>query len=97
MERNTKDGLREIIHQEREIELAFEGHRLWDLKRWKKSAEFLNKDVKGWNIFGKTSTEYYQVNKVFEQEFVAPRDYLFPISLRAILRNTNLVQNPGWN
>lgn len=94
---NTKDGLREIIHQEREIELAFEGHRLWDLKRWKKSAEFLNKDVKGWNIFGKTSTEYYQVNKVFEQEFVAPRDYLFPISLRAILRNTNLVQNPGWN
>ncbi|MCY4779151.1 RagB/SusD family nutrient uptake outer membrane protein [Sphingobacterium sp. UT-1RO-CII-1] len=93
---NTKDGLREIIHQEREIELAFEGHRLWDLKRWKKAADFLNKDVRGWNFIGKNAEEYYQVGKVFEQKFVAPRDYLWPISLSALLRNPKLVQNPGW-
>lgn len=93
---NTIDGLREIIHQEREIELAFEGHRLWDLKRWKKAATFLNKDVKGWNIFGKTTAEYYQINKIYEQTFVSPRDYLWPLSLNATLRNSNLVQNPGW-
>src|SRR5690606_17806556 len=30
-----QEGLREIIHQERMIEMAFEGSRYWDLKRWK--------------------------------------------------------------
>lgn len=93
---STQDGLREIIHQEREIELAFEGHRLWDLKRWKKSVNFLNKDVRGWNVKGETSSQFYQVSKVYEQTFVAPRDYLWPISLNTLLRNPNLVQNPGW-
>ncbi|WP_418895489.1 RagB/SusD family nutrient uptake outer membrane protein [Limibacterium fermenti] len=92
----TQNGLREIIHREREIELALEGHRLWDLKRWKESVVFLNKDVKGWNVKAGTASQYYQVNKIYEQTFVAPRDYLWPISLNAILRNPNLVQNPGW-
>ena len=93
---DTKEGLRKIIHQEREIELAFEGHRLWDLKRWKEASDFLNKDVKGWNVYGETPQEYYQINKVYEQKFVAPRDYLWPLSLAATLRNANLIQNPGW-
>lgn len=93
---NTKEGLREIIHQEREIELAFEGHRLWDMKRWKKSEEYMNRNVTGWNYVGKTPSEYYQLNKVFEQKFVAPRDYLWPLSISSLLRNQNLVQNPGW-
>lgn len=92
----NEDGLREIIHQEREIELAFEGQRLWDLKRWKKSVEYLNKDVRGWNVAGRTAAQYYQVSKVYEQTFVAPRDYLWPISSNSLLRNSNLVQNPGW-
>jgi hypothetical protein len=39
---NTKEGLREIIHQERLIELAFEGHRFWDLRRWLKAHIYLN-------------------------------------------------------
>lgn len=93
---NTQDGLRKIIHQEREIELAFEGSRLWDLKRWKEANNYLNKDVRGWNLNGKTDKEYYQVNRVYEQKFISPRDYLWPISLNALLRNSNLVQNPGW-
>lgn len=93
---NSKEGLREIIHQEREIELAFEGHRLWDLKRWKKAEEALNRDVLGWNFVGKTETEYYQLNKLYEQKFVSPRDYLWPLSVSSLLRNENLVQNPGW-
>lgn len=93
---SDKDGLREIIHQEREIELAFEGHRIWDLRRWKKSVDFMNKDVRGWNLTGRTPAQYYQVNKIHEQTFVAPRDYLWPLSINSLLRNSNLVQNPGW-
>lgn len=94
---DSQDGLREIIHQEREIELAFEGHRIWDIRRWKKAEEFQNSTIKGWNVMGRTPGQYYQVNTVYEQTFVSPRDYLWPISLNTMLRNPKLVQNPGWN
>lgn len=92
----TKDGLRDIIQQEREIELAFEGSRLWDLRRWKKAILFQNRPIKGWDIMKKTDVEYYQARTLFMQQFIAPRDYLWPIEDGELLRNKNLVQNPGW-
>lgn len=94
--RNT-EGLREIIRQEREIELAFEGERLWDLRRWKKAADFQNKNVTGWNVRGKTAREYYLPTRIDEQRFITPRDYFWPISIGEMRRNPNLVQNPGWD
>jgi len=93
---STKDGLREIIHQERLIELAFEGHRLWDLKRWKKANAMLNQPIQGWNMKGETTNTYYQVNTVFPQRFVSPRDYFWPINEGSLIQNPNLVQNVGW-
>ena len=41
----TKDGMREVIHQERMIELALEGHRYWDLRRWKLAGEYFSKPL----------------------------------------------------
>src|SRR5690606_37946649 len=41
----SKEGLREIIHQERLIELALEGQRFWDLRRWKKAIEVMNAPI----------------------------------------------------
>lgn len=92
----NKDGLREIIQQERDIELAFEGSRLWDLRRWKTAEIFQNKDVQGWDIYGKTTPEYYRLRTLWNQEFVSPRDYLWPLKEDELLKNQNLVQNPGW-
>lgn len=92
----TKEGLREIIHQERLIELAFEGHRFWDLKRWKKAVEVLNAPITGWNIRGEDTNSYYQVRTIYQQQFIAPRDYFWPIGENTIIQNPNLVQNPGW-
>ncbi|MDN5204257.1 RagB/SusD family nutrient uptake outer membrane protein [Fulvivirgaceae bacterium BMA10] len=92
---STKEGLREIIQQERMIELAFEGRRFWDLRRWKRASEFLNKDVQGWNSLGKTTEDYYKVVTLGKYKFLR-RDYLWPISEQDIIRNSNLVQNPGW-
>src|SRR5690606_20069951 len=46
----TKDGMRAIIRRERLIELAFEGSRFWDLRRWKESARELNGPVRGWDV-----------------------------------------------
>ncbi|MDR1336754.1 MAG: RagB/SusD family nutrient uptake outer membrane protein [Tannerella sp.] len=93
---DRKEGLREIIYQEREIELAFEGQRIWDLRRWKKAADFQNKNITGWNTGGRNAAEYYQPVTLFNQQFVTPRDYLWPIATFSLQRNPNLVQNPGW-
>jgi hypothetical protein len=92
----TKEGLREIIHQERLIELAFEGKRYWDFRRWKTANEELNENITGWNIFGSDAESYYQVSTVYRQEFVAPRDYLWPLQENTLLQNPSLDQNPGW-
>ncbi|OJV40814.1 MAG: hypothetical protein BGO29_14675 [Bacteroidales bacterium 36-12] len=92
----TKEGMREIIRQERLIELAFEGNRFWDLRRWKKAAEELNSPVLGWNISQKDALDYYQIRTVFQQKFIAPRDYLWPIRTAEMTVNSNLIQNPGW-
>src|SRR5690606_15505829 len=46
---NTKEGLRQIIQRERNIELCFEGSRFWDLRRWKLAAQELNKNITGWD------------------------------------------------
>jgi hypothetical protein len=92
----TQAGLREIIHRERLIELAFEGQRFWDLRRWKKAFDELNKDITGWTILGKTNDTYYKERLVFTQRFIAPRDYLWPIGNYDTRRNAKLVENPGW-
>lgn len=91
----TKDGLREIIHQERMIELAFEGKRFWDLRRWKKAIEELNEPITGWSTDQETAEGYYRERVVFNQTFTT-RDYFWPIKEDAIFRNNELVQNPGW-
>lgn len=92
----SQEGLREIIQQERMIELAFEGSRFWDLRRWKRASEELNDPITGWNVYGEEAASYYQVTTIYQQEFVAPRDYLWPIDDNTILQNQALKQNPGW-
>ena len=91
----TKDGMRKIIHQERMIELALEGHRYWDLKRWKLATEYFNKPIQGWNIFRSDVEGFYEVESIFYRNF-STKDYLWPISQNELLRNPNLIQNPGW-
>lgn len=92
----TTDGLREIIHQERGIELAFEASRFWDLRRWKTAYEKLNAPIYTWNITRENTADYNQRILEFNQSFTAPRDYLWPISEKELQINTNLVQNTGW-
>ncbi|NLR66415.1 RagB/SusD family nutrient uptake outer membrane protein [Chitinophaga varians] len=93
---STKEGLRDIIHQERMIELCFEGSRNWDLRRWKKAVIYENKPVLGWDVNQRVASEYYRPRVLFQQTFVAPRDYLWPLREYDLTVNTNLVQNPGW-
>lgn len=91
----TKEGLRDIIHRERLIELAFEGKRFWDLRRWKESVDELNKPITGWDLDQETAEGYYRERVIFSQTF-STRDYLWPLNENTILANNMLVQNPGW-
>lgn len=93
---SSKEGLREIIQRERAIELIFEGSRFWDLRRWKTANEALNQGIYGWNLEGESVQAYYQPKLLYDQKFVAPRDYLFPLKQSDLIDNPRLVQNPGW-
>lgn len=91
---NSKAGLREIIRKERLNELALEGKRFWDLRRWKQE---LPSEIKGWNIKGKTAEDFYRINVVFERPTYIYKDFLWPIKVDALQKNPNLIQNPGWD
>ncbi len=90
---NTKTGMREIIHIERLNELACEGKRFWDLRRWKQE---LPREVKGWYIQGETAQEFYRVTTLYLRTKYSYKDYLWPLKVETILKDPNLVQNPGW-
>ncbi|QZE15301.1 RagB/SusD family nutrient uptake outer membrane protein [Halosquirtibacter laminarini] len=93
----TKTGLREIVHQEREIELALEGRRFWDLRRWKECESLMNnKVIKGWNVLSPNGDEgYYTLTNLYQQSFTI-KDYFWPIREGNLNINPNLVQNIGW-
>jgi hypothetical protein len=91
----TQSGMREIIHRERAIELAFEMHRFWDLRRWKKALESFGQPIQGWNVNKETSEEFYQVITIRNVDYHL-KDVLWPIRQYDLSVNTNLFQNPGW-
>ncbi|MDR1172441.1 MAG: RagB/SusD family nutrient uptake outer membrane protein [Bacteroidales bacterium] len=91
----TQSGLREIIRQERMIELCFERKRFWDVRRWMTVADLYQIPIQGWNISQKDAADYYRPTTVFEQKFNT-RDYFWPIPSSEITGNPNLVQNLGW-
>lgn len=91
----TKEGMRDIIRRERMNELAFEGIRFWDLRRWKLAKEYMNKPIRGLNPRGETVDDFYQVQTVYPLKF-EDKDYLWPIRQSVLTRNVNLLQNPGW-
>lgn len=97
---DTKEGMRDIIRQEINIEFAFEGHRFWNLRRWKIAHEVLNQKQYGWNVLGESAQSFYNnfegpILVGGKYKFTAPRDYLFPLNAEEVLISS-LVQNPGW-
>jgi len=92
----NKEGLREIVRQERMNELAFEGKRFWDLRRWKIADEELNQVARGWNVKASTAVEYYHVVSLQSLVFTT-KDYLWPLQQATLRTNPNLVQNPFWD
>ena len=97
---DTQSGMREIIHQEWNIEFAFEGRRFWNLRRWMTAPDELNAPQYGWNVFASDEAGFYNnfegpIPVWKKRSFTAPRDYFFPIRAEEIFIS-GVKQNPGW-
>ena len=80
--------------KERMVELAFEGHRFWDVRRWKEADKFLKSITEMKLTLGDYGTINYARNTVSRQW--DDKMYLFPIPQTELMKNPNLTQNPGW-
>jgi len=91
----TQAAMRTVIRNERRSELAMEGLRIFDIKRWRTAETVLNGFVHGAK-FGPATIDngYIRAN---QRVFDPARNYLWPIPRDERAINPNLSQNPGYN
>lgn len=90
----SADSFRTRLRNERRVELCFEGHRFWDLRRWKIGDQ--TKQIYGLKVV-KNADETVSAEKVLVQtRFWNDRQYRYPISNSESFKNQNLIQNDGW-
>lgn len=78
---------------ERMVELAFEGHRFWDVRRWKEAQKnFTSIDEMK---ITKNGNDFSYTRKTVSRQW-DDKMYFFPIPRTEIMKNPNLEQNPGW-
>ncbi len=95
----SKDEMRERIRHERRIELAFEDHRFWDVRRWgtEVAAEVLGAPLMGITITKNEDGTFSYAEKKVEDRVFAPHMVLYPIPQSEILKSNGvLVQNENW-
>ena len=90
-----QDKLREIVHQERRIELYLENHNFYDIRRWGE-AEVLGKRPSGLSVEQTDLRLFGQPKEVEVARHFIPAHYLMPLPISEININPNLVQNPGY-
>jgi len=88
---SSKDDMRTLIRNERRIELCFEGHRFWDLRRWKAD---LTQPAKGININKEGTT--FTIVDVEERAYDNTYMHYGPLPQNEILKFNALIQNKGW-
>ncbi|MGC4234869.1 MAG: RagB/SusD family nutrient uptake outer membrane protein [Niabella sp.] len=93
----SQQEMRERIHNERRVELAFEEHRFFDVRRWKIAGETENMPVMAMRIDKNTDGTFkYKVIKAEDRTF-SEKMYFYPIPEAEVLKSKgNLVQNNGW-
>lgn len=93
---SAKAELTEKIRNEWRVEFAFEGHRFWDVRRWKIGADTQTR-LYGVHIMRRTDGTSVYTRTLYENRTWAERMYLFPIPQSELFKNNNLnPQNTGW-
>ncbi len=89
----SNDKFWELYTNERMVELAFEGHRFWDVRRWKEGQKLSSIDRMKITRNADNTYSYRResVNRLWEDKM-----YFFPIPQSELLKNDNLTQNPGY-
>jgi hypothetical protein len=87
-------ALREAIRRERRTELAMEGQRVFDIRRWKIAETVLNGYLHGIKVGDPSVDNGYK--RVDQRTFDPARHYLWPVPQRERDLNQNLGQNAGW-
>ena len=88
----TENGPEWVERYERErlVELAFENHRFWDVRRWKKGSQYF-KEVQVAQISATMQLTRSTVKRQWDDKY-----YFYPIPQTENKKNPNLGQNPGW-
>ena len=89
----TEDGDAWVERYERErlVELAFENHRFWDVRRWKKGPKYF-KNIQVASISSSLQLSRTTVTRQWDDKY-----YFYPIPQTELKKNPNLEpQNPGW-
>lgn len=88
---SSKEAMRNFIRKERTVELAFEEHRAWDVRRWNVATEALSRPIYGVEVAANgTITRKESQKRTFD-----PKMYLYPIPETEVWK-TNIVNNQGW-
>lgn len=95
--KGNKDKMRELIHNERRLELCFENFRFWDLRRWKVNLDELNETATGLEI-RKVPEDGSLLYLPLDVEIRNYKDYMYygPIPYSETQKFGNLQQNAGW-
>ena len=88
----TEDGAAWVERYEREraVELAFENHRFWDVRRWKKGAQYF-RTIQVADISANRLLTRSTLTRQWDDKY-----YFYPIPQTELKKNPNLTQNAGW-
>lgn len=88
------DSFETRLRNERRVELAFEGHRFWDIRRWKIGPQTTR--LYGLEITNANGSISY-TRKLVQERIWDDKMYYYPLSEAELYNNRNLIQNEGWN
>jgi hypothetical protein len=93
-----QSSMREKIKHERQIELAFEDHRFWDVRRWGENVATaaLGTPLKGVSITKQSDGKFTYETKSVENRVFLSKMMLYPIPQSEVLKSDKIEQNNGW-
>jgi len=91
----SQTAMRKAIQNERRVELAFEEHRFWDVRRWKIADVTDNIQTLGMEVKRNGAAVTYTTFPVRKRNF-RPAMYLWPLPQSEVAKSPEMIQNPGY-